>query len=105
MGEYQALIGRMEDLEDDRDLRDHRSHPQEGIPAEIVNRLMDGENPVKVWREYRCLTQAELAEKAQISIMHIGKMESGEREDSVKLLSRLATALNIDIDVLLWEDA
>jgi hypothetical protein len=31
------------------------------IPAEFVNRMIDGENKVRVWREYRGLTIKALA--------------------------------------------
>ena len=61
--EYRELVQRLEDLEDAQDLRSYRTNPGESYPPEVVNRLLDGENPVKVWREYRRLTQGQLAEQ------------------------------------------
>ena len=47
------------------DLRDYdrvKTAPEKGeeelIPSEIVDALLQGENPVKVWREHRGLSQA-----------------------------------------------
>src|SRR6202035_3586190 len=37
------------------------------IPLEITERRLAGENPVKVWREYRGLTQEGLAKVSEIS--------------------------------------
>ncbi len=52
--EYEALIERLEDLEDAATLRDfkERGDRDETFPAELVNRLLDsGEHPLRVWRE------------------------------------------------------
>jgi hypothetical protein len=35
----------------------------EVVPASLVNRIIDGENIILVWREYRGLTAADLAAK------------------------------------------
>ena len=40
---------------------------EELIPAEVVNAILDGENAIKVWREYRGISQTELAERTGIS--------------------------------------
>ena len=37
---------------------------EELIPAAVVDRLLDGQAPLLVWREYRSLTQAELARRS-----------------------------------------
>ncbi len=37
------------------------------IPWELSKRLSDGDNPIRVWREYRGMTQAALAEAADVS--------------------------------------
>ena len=43
---------------------EHLANPTEGVPDAFVSRLLDGENPVLVYRDWRCTTQAELARKA-----------------------------------------
>jgi DNA-binding XRE family transcriptional regulator len=102
--EYRALVQRLEDLEDAQDLRSYRSNPGESFPSEVVNRLLDGENPVKVWREYRRLTQGQLAEQTGVTVAHISQIESGKRECSVKLLRALARVLEVDADLLIGQE-
>jgi len=101
IAEYRELLQRLEELEDIRDFRDYKNAPGESFPAEVVNRLVDGARPVKVWREYRNLTQKQLAEKTGVTIAHISQIESGKRECSVKLLKSLAAALEVDVEMLL----
>jgi hypothetical protein len=57
-----------------QDIRDYDSvktaieqGKEELIPGEVTFALLDGENPVIAWREYRGLTQQQLAEKVEIS--------------------------------------
>jgi hypothetical protein len=46
----------------DSDLRDYDevleaiAQGEETVPAEVVYAILDGENPVRVWREHRRLT-------------------------------------------------
>jgi transcriptional regulator with XRE-family HTH domain len=70
----------------------------------VVNRLLDGENPVKVWREYRRLTQGQLAEQTGVTVAHISQIENGKRECSVKLLRALARVLAVDADLLIGQE-
>lgn len=104
IAEYRKLLERLEELEDLKDFRDYKRSPSESFPAEVVNRLLDGDNPVKVWREYRGLTQSQLAEKTGVTVAHISQIESGKRECSVKLLKALAAALDVDVEMLLSGD-
>jgi ribosome-binding protein aMBF1 (putative translation factor) len=71
------------------------------IPAEVVNALLDGENVIKVWREFRGLSQAELAQKINISAPYLSQLESGKRSGSVDVLAAIAGALDLSVDMLL----
>ena len=73
---------------------------EELIPDEYVKRLLKGENPVRVWREYRSITQAALAKKVGISTPYLSQIENNERTASVSILKKLAEKLNISIDDL-----
>jgi DNA-binding XRE family transcriptional regulator len=99
--EYETLLERLEDLEDARDLQEYRANPGESFPAAFAERLLEGEYPIKLWREFRGMTQSGLAEKGKVTVAHISQIENGKRECSVKLLRSLAKALNIDIELLL----
>lgn len=97
---YRALL---EDAEDKADLHDYliaKDSPGEFIPYEVVKRLtIDHENPIKVWREYRGLTQTELAKRADTTQAIVSKFESGQ-DGAVSVLKRIAAALAVDLDDL-----
>jgi transcriptional regulator with XRE-family HTH domain len=59
---------------------------------------LDGENPVNVWREYRGLTQQQLADKVKISKAYLSQIETGKRKGSTKILSTIAKALDVSLD-------
>ena len=63
-----------------------------------------GPNHLRAWREYRKLTQAELASEVGTNANMIGYLESGERGLSAKWLRRLADALKITPGHLLDHD-
>lgn len=71
------------------------------VPAEIANRLLDGEHPLRVWRNHRGLTLAELADAAGISSPYLSQIENGNREGTISTMRALAEALGVDLDDLI----
>ncbi len=71
---------------------------EEFVPEAVVGRLIDGEPPLRVWREHRGLSQAALARAADTSRVQIVDIEAGRRTGSVYTLRRLADALRITLD-------
>ena len=63
-----------------------------------------GPNHLRVWREYRGLSQNQLAERVGTNANMIGYLESGERGLSAKWLRRLADALETTPGHLLDHD-
>ncbi len=51
---------------------------QEVIPSEVAYAILDGENLIKVWREYRGLTQLQLAEAVGISTPYLSQIEKNK---------------------------
>ena len=102
--EYTALIERVEllqDLHDSQDFEERLARGEEElIPGDVVERLVEGENPVRVWREHRGLTQEELGARTGLSGPYLSQIESGKREGTVKVFAALAKALDVDIDDL-----
>ena len=100
--EYLQLLDQSELLEDIRDFDtinaaiDRRE--EELIPSEVVYAILDGENPIKVWREYRELTQQQLAETAGISKPYLSQIETGKRIGTAEILSAIAKALDVSLD-------
>ena len=97
---YNDLLEKAELLEDISAYEKAKVDDDELVPSEVVDRLIDGENKIKVWREYRGLSQAVLAEKAGLAQASIAQMEGGKRIGSVAALKKIAKALNLDLDDL-----
>lgn len=105
--EYEKLVADSELLED---LRDYDrtsaaidSGKEELIPHEIISRLVGGESPIRVWREYRNLTASELAQRVGITQPYLSQLEAGKREGKVGVLKNIADALGLDLDHLVWD--
>lgn len=89
-----------QDSEDLKAVADYRANPSEGIPAEFVNRMLDGESPIKVWREFRGLSQSALAKVSGVNRIQIGDIEDRGKTGSIGTLKKLADALGVQIDDL-----
>ncbi|WAR46544.1 helix-turn-helix domain-containing protein [Methylomonas rapida] len=99
MAEYEALLDKVEMLEDIKAYDEAMRRDEEMIPAEVVYRLLN-ENKTKVWREYRGLTQSELAECCGLAQATIAQIEGGKRTGSIDVLKKIAAALTLDLDDL-----
>jgi len=104
LAEYERLVEAAEDLADvrayDDAMRRLKSGEDELVPAEVVNRLLDGENAVRVWREYRRLNLKQLAELAGVSAPFVSQIESAQREGSLDTMRKIAAALKVSLDDL-----
>jgi len=102
--EYETLLRKAEALDDaaafDRAVHELAQSSDEVVPDEIVNRLLAGEAPVKVWREHRGLTQAALARHSGVSQSYVAMLERGARQGTTHKLGHLARALEVDVDDL-----
>jgi len=100
--EYLQLIEQAELLEDIRDFDEISAAIERGdeelIPAEVVNAILDGKNPIKVWREYRGLTQQQLADIVRISKPYLSQIETGKRTGTTDVLSAIAKALDVSLE-------
>ncbi len=102
--EYEALLDAAEDAEDRLAFTEFQRRlalgEEELVPAGIVDRLLSGENRIRVWRDHRGLTAAVLAEKAGIAQGYLSQIETGKREGTIETLRRLASALAVSLDDL-----
>jgi DNA-binding XRE family transcriptional regulator len=99
--EYVRLLHDAEMLQDIRAYDEARKAIEEGeelVPSEVVYALLDGGNPIRVWREYRGMTQKQLAQVAEISVPYLSQLESGKRKGTTEVLSAIANALGLDLD-------
>jgi DNA-binding XRE family transcriptional regulator len=107
--EYQRMREQLDELADirayDEAKRQLAAGEDETIPADIVQRLANGDNPLRVWREYRGLTQQALAESAGIGKSYLSQLETGAKDGAIGTLRALAAALRVDLDDLEpWAD-
>lgn len=102
--EYDRLRAAAEDLADlqahDRAIEGLAAGDDELIPAAFANRLLDGERPLRVYRDLRGLTQSALADKAGVNRVTVAEIETGRKQGSITTLRALATALNVTLDDL-----
>ncbi|PWK58018.1 helix-turn-helix transcriptional regulator [Roseicyclus mahoneyensis] len=102
--EYDRLRAAAEDLADlqsyDRAKAALAGRQEELIPSGYANRLLDGESPLRVYRDLRGLTQAVLAERAGVNRVTVAEIETGRKQGSVASLCALAVALDVTLDDL-----
>ena len=99
--EYQKLVDAAEMLADIRAYDEAKAQLQsdeELMPSQVVYTLLDGENPIRIWREYRGLTQQQLADEAAISKPYLSQLESGKRNGTTEVLQAIAQALNLSLE-------
>lgn len=102
--EFQKLMDDAEMLADviayDAAKRRIERGEDEVIPLEIAERRIAGESVVKIWREYRGMTQEVLAKASGVSRSMIAAIEAGHKAGAVATLKKLAAALNVSLDNL-----
>jgi DNA-binding XRE family transcriptional regulator len=105
--EYLRLVEEAEMLSDVRDYDAALEDIEQGeelVPSEVVYAILDGENPIRVWREYKGYTQKELAESAGISKPYLSQIETGKRTGTTEVLSAIASSLDLTIDDIVETD-
>ena len=102
--EYERLQAAAEDLADlqsyDRAKAALAAGEEELVPADYVNRLLNGESALRVYRDLRGLTQAALAARAGVNRVTVTEIETGRKQGSVTTLRALANALDVALDDL-----
>ena len=102
--EYEALMLALEDASDAASVRETERRiaagEEELVPAEVVDRIIGGENLIRVWREYRGLSAKELASKADIAQAYLSQLETGKRDGPAATLKKIAAALDLSLDDL-----
>lgn len=74
----------------------------EDLPEDILDAIAARQqSPVKILRKYRGLTQEELAEAADLSRPYLTEIETGKKNGSVRVLTRIADVLDVPAGLLL----
>ena len=107
--EYDRLLALAAEAEEDaaasRVVRGSMRSLKEGrdvvLPKGVVDRLTNGENAVRVVREWRDMLQGELAGAVGISQNYLSGIETGRRKGPADLQKKLARALGVPVDLLI----
>jgi DNA-binding XRE family transcriptional regulator len=105
--DYEALVAKAAEADEDagtaRLVARARKEVAAGmpfLPKDVVDRLANGENPVRILREWRAETQMHLAFKTNLSQGHISDIESGRRTGTPTTLRLIADVLKVPLDLL-----
>ena len=108
--DYELLVAKAAEFDEDagtaRIVARARKEVADGaplLPKEVVDRLADGENAVRVLREWRDVTQMFLSFKTNLSQSYISDIENGRRVGTAAALRLIANALNVPLDLLVEE--
>jgi len=71
------------------------------LPKQVVDRLADGESPVRVFRDWRGMTQQQLAAATSVSQSAVSDIEKGRRTGTPATLRALSQALKVPVDLLI----
>jgi DNA-binding XRE family transcriptional regulator len=94
---FDALEDEMEDME--ALAAYHATRGEESFPGEVVSRLLDGQAPVRVFREHRRMDVAALAAASGVSTDTIAAIEAGGPALAPDIKA-LAAALRVDMEDL-----
>ncbi len=94
------MIGRIEDLEDKLALARAGKDISDSLSGPLARRMIEGESPIRIWREHRGLTQTALAGEIGVGKSYLSQLESGAKTGSVEVWAAAAGALGVTIDDL-----
>jgi hypothetical protein len=91
--EYQALLEAQEDADDlAAAINGMKSMADDGaVPAEVSRAIRSGAHPIAAWRQFRRFSQAQLAEKVNVTQAAIARLE-GAPIGAGKIVTRRAIA-------------
>lgn len=108
--DFEALLNAAEDAVDLTAVEAHRAYEdrvgwetarRNYLTADEARRLLDGESPVRVWRQKRGIKQRTLAEAAEVSVSYLAEIEGGKKPGSFSALQRIAGVLGIPTENLM----
>lgn len=102
--DYQRLLEVAEDREDALSAmaaERRRAEGEEYLPVEMVDRILNGESALKVWRKYRGMTLADLAGKIGMTEASLSRTENGKQFPGSPVWRALAEALKVSVDDIL----
>lgn len=99
--EYEALISASEEaFEDGADVAAYAAAlasaaPEDILPADITAAILNGKGRVRAFREWRGMSEQQLAEASELPLDHLKQLESGQIVLSRDAAAGIALALNL----------
>jgi transcriptional regulator with XRE-family HTH domain len=102
--DWLKLQEQLEDAKDQAAIAERRAHERRVgratarrnyLTAHEAIRLLNGESPVRIWRQKRHLSQRALAAEAGIGSSYLAEIETNRKAGSDRALRKLAAALNV----------
>jgi mRNA interferase RelE/StbE len=102
--EYERLLEAAQELADlhayDRAMSELAVGDEEAVPADYARRVIEGESPLRIFRELRGLTQEQLSTASGVNRVQIAEIERRRKTGSVATMKKLAATLRVAIDDL-----
>jgi hypothetical protein len=105
--DYEALVARAAEADEDKGTARLVARARAAVttgapllPKHVADRLANGDNPVRVMREWRDVPQLYLSSKTGFSQGYISDVETGRRNGTAAALRLIADALKIPLDLL-----
>lgn len=96
--EYETIVGLLEDIIDLKAVQAAKNDKSERFPLTLIHEIAEGKPPIKAYREYRKLTQSDLADKVSTTKQYISQLESGERKGTMQILKKIAKCLKVSLE-------
>ena len=106
VADYERLLELAEDCADEEAAaraEKRRNEGEEYVPIELVDRILAGEAPLRVWRQYRSLTLDDVAKNVGMTAATISRLETGLMKGAPATWRKLAAALNVSVEDVLPE--
>lgn len=108
--EYDSLVARAAEADEDKGTarlvalaRKSVNAGSPILPKHVVDRLANGESPLRVIRDWRDFTQMHLSFKTGLSQGYISDVENGRRNGTTAALRLIADVLNVPLDLLVQD--
>jgi len=99
LAEYEGIINAVRELAAAIAISDTPGEADDSGPL-----LVTGESRLRAWRKHRGLTCGELGAAIGVAQSYISRLETGRSQGKLTIWSKLAKALNTEMEAILPED-
>ena len=104
LSDYEALLDAIDSAQALAEAGSVARGETETLTSQETAALIDAATPLAFWRLKRAMTQADLAKSVGISQSYVASLEGGARKGDPTLFLRLARALRVPLEQLVFID-